>query len=213
MRIVSPELLQKASELPSLVLLLAAAVGPLFWGLRWRIHRALVVAASTLVGGLYGLAHGPALGLYPGIAAGLLSLSAAGLALSLLRIGVFVVMGALAEYAVSRAVAGRSEGGPGGTWINVAAFFMGGLISLVCYRFLIVLVTSFTGAALLLIGGLGFAARHGDADTIAWATDRPGLLSAALICMGFMGAAGQYLIEWRRAAETVKSSVHELPAP
>src|SRR5438105_4158186 len=102
MQIVSPQLVGNVSELPSILLVLAAALGPLFWVLGWRMHRTMFVAVSTVLGGMYGLAHGPAIGLHPAIAAGLLSLSAAGLALSLLRIAVFIVMGGLAAFVADR---------------------------------------------------------------------------------------------------------------
>ena len=41
MTIFGPELVAKASELPSPALLTMAVLGPLFWVLGWRIHRVL----------------------------------------------------------------------------------------------------------------------------------------------------------------------------
>src|SRR5262245_26753759 len=109
MEIVSSKLVSDASDLPSAVLVLAAAVGPLLWVLGWRIHRALFVAASTFVGGVYGLVHGPSFGLYPVVAAGLMSLSAGGLAMSAMRLGVFFVFGALSELAVRLTIASHVD--------------------------------------------------------------------------------------------------------
>jgi hypothetical protein len=200
MEIISPQLVAKASELPSAVLLVTAAIGPLLWVLGWRVHRALFVAAATVAGGVYGLAHGPALGLYPIVAGMLLSLSAAGLALAMLRIGVFLVFGALADYAVSAAVIEHVDE-PTRGWARVVAFLAAGLLSLTFYRLLIMVTTSFAGAFLFLLGGLAFAARHGEADTLALASDRQPLIAAALIVLGLLGTAGQYVLERQRAQQ------------
>src|SRR5262245_15989755 len=117
MGIISSKLVSEASELPSVVLVLTAAVGPALWVLGWRIHRALFVAASTVVGGMYGLAHGAALGLYPLVAAGLMSLSAGGLAMATVRIGVFVVFGAILELAMRSSVAQHVDE-PSQVWLR-----------------------------------------------------------------------------------------------
>ncbi len=199
MEIIDPRLVEEASKLPSAVLLLSAAVGPVFWVLGWRIHRGLFVAAATIAGGVYGLVHGPALGLYSGIAALLLSLSVGGLALALLRIGTFVTVGALVAIGLGRLFDGRLEV-DSLRWVQVTAFLSGGLLSLVCYRFLVIALTSFVGAFLLLLGGLAFAHRQGEADTIALARDRPAIMAAAFVTLGVLGTVGQYLAERRRGA-------------
>jgi hypothetical protein len=199
MEIIDPRLVEEASKLPSAVLLLSAAVGPVFWVLGWRIHRGLFVAAATIAGGVYGLVHGPALGLYSGVAALLLSLSIGGLALALLRIGTFVAVGALVAVGFGRLFDGRLEA-DSFRWVQVTAFLGGGLLSLVCYRFLVIALTSFVGAFLLLLGGLAFAHRQGEADTIALAGDRPAIIATAFIALGVLGTVGQYLAERRRGA-------------
>ena len=200
MEIVSSELVAEASELPSVVLALTAAIGPLMWVLGWRIHRALFVAASTLIGGMYGLAHGPSLGLYPVLAAGLLSLSAGGLALAVLRIGVFVVFGAVMELAV-RATIAKQMNDESQIWLRGAAFLLGGLLSLACYRFLMIALMSFAGAFLLLLGGMAFAVRHGEFDTIAWASDHSRVVTAVWVGLGLIGIVGQYVLERHHARQ------------
>lgn len=200
MEIVSSKLVAEASELPSVVLVLTAAIGPLLWVLGWRIHRALFVAASTLVGGMYGLAHGPAFGLYPAVAAGLMSLSAGGLAMAAMRIGVFVVFGALLELAVRSTIANHVDE-QSQAWLRVSAFLIGGLLSLLCYRFLVIAFTSLLGAYLLLLGGMAFALRQGEFDTVGMASDRPVLVSAIWIGLGLAGILGQYVLEKVRIRE------------
>ena len=200
MEIVSPKLVARASELPSLVLVLTAAIGPLLWVLGWRVHRALFVTASTVVGGIYGLVHGPAFGLYPAVAAGLLSLSAGGLALALMRIGVFVVFGGLLDFAAQATIINHLDEEARG-WMRVTAFLVGGLMSLACYRFLVIALTSFAGAFLLTLGGLAFAAQQGDADTVSLAADRPALVTSVFVVLGALGTAGQYLLERHRAKD------------
>ncbi len=200
MELISPQIVAKASELPAIVLVLAAAIGPVFWVLGWRLHRALFVAAATFVGGVYGLVHGPSLGLYPILAAGLLSLSAGGLALAILRIGVFVVCGAAVDLAATAIIADHLDD-TARVWLHFVAFLVGGLLSLVWYRFLVIVLTSFAGAFLLLIGGLAFAARQGDMDTIILVEERPSLVSVAFLLLGVLGAAGQYSLDHRRARE------------
>jgi hypothetical protein len=200
MEIVSSKLVSEASELPSAVLVLTAAIGPLLWVLGWRIHRALFVAASTFIGGVYGLAHGATFGLYPVVAAGLMSLSAGGLAMSTVRIGVFVVIGASLELAIRATIAQHMDA-PAQACLRVSAFFIGGLLSLVCYRFLIIAFTSLLGAYLLLLGGMAVAVKHGEVDTIAMASDRPVLVCATWIGIGLVGVAGQYVLEKFRVRE------------
>src|SRR5439155_5655457 len=111
----------------------------------------------------YGLVHGPAFGLYPVVAAGLLSLSAGGLSMALLRIGVFVVFGALVDLATQATIANHLDAEARG-WVRVTAFLIGGLLSLACYRFLVIALTSFAGAFLVILGGVAFAAQHGEVD-------------------------------------------------
>ena len=205
MEIVSSKFVAEASELPSIVLALTAAVGPLLWVLGWRVHRALFVAAATVVGGLYGLAHGPALGLYPVVAAGLLSLAAGGLAISALRIGVFVVFGALLELVVRSTIAKHMDE-PSQVWLRVASFLVGGIISLACFRLLVISFTSFLGAYLLLLGGMAFAVRHGEYDTIALAADRPVLVAAMWVGLGLLGIGAQYVLDKHHFREKRRSN-------
>jgi hypothetical protein len=200
MEIVSSKIIAEASELPSLVLVLTAAVGPLLWVLGWRMHRGLFVAASTFVAGMYGLAHGPAFGLYPAVAAGLMSLSAGGLAMATMRIGVFVVFGALLELAVRATITAHVDE-QSQAWLRVSAFFIGGLSSLLCYRFLVIAFTSLLGAYLLLIGGMAFAHRQGEFDTVGLASGRPILVTAIWLGLGLVGIAGQYALERVRIRE------------
>jgi hypothetical protein len=207
MEIISSKLVSEASELPSVVLALTAAIGPLMWVLGWRIHRALFVAASTLIGGMYGLAHGPSLGLYPVIAAGLLSVSAGGLAMAMLRIGVFVVFGAVMELAV-RATIAKQMNDDAQVWLRGAAFFAGGLLSLACYRFLMIALMSFAGAFLLMLGGMAFAVRHGEFDTIAWADEHSRIVTAVWVGLGILGIVGQYILE-RQHARHKKERSHD----
>jgi hypothetical protein len=204
MKIFSPELVAKASELPSPALLTMAVLGPLFWVLGWRIHRVLFVAAVTVTGGLYGLFHGPAFGLDRVVAASLLSVSAAALSLALIRVGVFMAFGVAAGLGASVLVTSHFDEHMR-AWLRAASFFVGGLFSLICYRFLIILITSFVGAFLLLLGGLGFAAQRCDADTVALATQRPTVVSAAWVALGLIGAAGQYWTERARAVPPAKA--------
>ena len=180
-----------------------AGVGPLFWVMGWRVHRILFVAASTAFEGLYGLFHGPAFGLDRVVAAALLSLSGAALSLAVLRVGVFMAFGAIAGLGASGLVTSHFDEQVR-NWVRAAAFFTGGLASLVCYRFLIVVITSFVGAFMLLLGGLAFAQQRGDADTVALAADRPGVVSAVLIVLGLLGSVGQYWTEPTAGAAPAK---------
>jgi hypothetical protein len=89
---------------------------------------------------------------------------------------------------------------PSTPWIRIAAFLLGGLISLICYRFLVIVITSFIGAFLLTLGGLAFAAQHGEADTVSLASKNPAMVTATLIILAAVGTVGQYLVERHRAA-------------
>src|SRR5262249_12921219 len=132
--------------------------------------------------------------------------------LSLLRIGVFAVFGALTDWVVSCVLISHVDE-PGRVWVRVAAFLAGGLFSLVCYRLLIIVITSFTGAFLLLLGGLAFAAQHGEADTVAWAGEQPAIVWTAFILLGLVGTVGQYGVERfrrRQRSERSREPINEL---
>jgi len=200
MKLFSPELVADAAELPAYALVVAAAIGPVFWVLGWRVHRMVFVATATFAGGVYGLVHGPALGLNSVAAAVLLSFSAGGLALALLRIGVFLLCGFVANLAASASIVNHLDE-TARAWVLGIAFLAGGLLSLVFYRLFVVALTSFIGSFLLLLGGLAFAARQGDADTVELVDARSTLVTAAFIVLGILGIAAQYLLERHRSKE------------
>jgi hypothetical protein len=196
MQILDPELVEKASRLPQPVILATAAVGPLLWVLGWRIHRTIVVAASTVLAGVYGLVHGPALGLNAMVAAGLFSLSAGGLSLALLRIGVFVAGGVAVDLAVSAILKHTLPGAF--PWAHVAAFLSGGLMGLFCYRLLVIVLTSFVGSYILLLGALAFGASLGEARVAGLAAQQPRAVAGAFLLLGLLGTVGQYWLERSR---------------
>ena len=120
--------------------------------------------------------------------------------MALLRIGVFVVFGALVDLATQATIANHLDAEARG-WMRVTAFLIGGLLSLACYRFLVIALTSFAGAFLVILGGVAFAAQHGEVDTVSRVTDNPAIVSALFVVLGLLGTLGQYLLERHRAKE------------
>jgi hypothetical protein len=127
-------------------------------------------------------------------------LSAGGLAMAVLRIGVFVVFGAVMELAV-RATIAKQMNDDAQVWLRGAAFLVGGLLSLACYRFLMIALMSFAGAFLLLLGGMAFAVRHGEFDTIAWADEHATVVTVVWVGLGLLGIVGQYVLERHHARQ------------
>jgi hypothetical protein len=190
MHLVVPDILQEARELPVVLLLSALAVGLFLWLLGGRNHRFWLALALTLAAGLCGLRFGQSYGMQPLVAGLLLAVSTGALALSLIRILLFGSGGCLAVLLLHSTFPDWDE--------TAACFLVGGLVSVLLYKFWVVVLSSLVGTLLLSYSGLCLLARFGKINTVAWAEKNGPLLDWCLATLAVLGLMAQFLLERRR---------------
>jgi hypothetical protein len=190
MNLVAPEILQEARGLPPLVTGSALAIGFVLWLWGARGHRFWIALAITAAAGLVGLFHGPTYGLQPLVAGLLLAVAAGTLALSLVRVLLFVA-GGFAALALVQSVAPA--------WNEpIVSFLVGGLAGIVLYRVWIIALTSLIGTLLMVYGGLCLCDGARGFDAAAWAAKNGPLASWACGALAVLGVLMQFLGERRR---------------
>src|SRR5438067_2506654 len=149
MTLIAPDLLAECQPLSLATLGLGFVVGLLLWLLGGQGHRFCIVLVTTLAGGIAGLEMGPPWGLQPLVAGLLLAVTAGALALSLVRIAVFIGVG-FATLALAKSVAPNWEE-------PVACFVAGGLAGVLLFRYCIMAAASAAGTLLMAYSGLCLA--------------------------------------------------------
>ena len=150
MQILSPDVLADVLELPVPALLVLMGFGALLSLTGWRWHRFWLTICVSLISGLVGLRQAQAWGINQPIVAGVLLAAAAGcLALSLARVGLFLAYGLAAWYAMKRLAPPYA--------IPAICICVGGIFSVLFYRFCVVLLTSVVGSILFTYAGLAYA--------------------------------------------------------
>jgi hypothetical protein len=202
MNLVAPDILAEARGLPPLAPGTALAVGFLLWLWGARGHRFWIALGITLTAGLVGLFQGPSYGMQPLVAGLLLAVAAGALALSLVRVLLFMA-GGFAALALMHALA------PG--WNEpVVSFLAGGLAGILLYRFWITTLTSLVGTLLMAYGGLVLLDGSRSFDAVGWSTKNGALLNWACGATAVMGILIQFLLERRRRR---KARAHAEPPP
>lgn len=149
MQILSPDVLADVLELPVPALLVLMGFGALLSLTGWRWHRFWLTICVSLISGLVGLRQAQAWGINQPIVAGVLLAAAAGcLALSLARVGLFLAYGLAAWYAMKRLAPPYA--------IPAICICVGGIFSVLFYRFCVVLLTSVVGSILFTYAGLAY---------------------------------------------------------
>jgi hypothetical protein len=167
------------------------AVGLLLWLMGSRGHRFWLSMAVTVAAGIAGLHAAPALGVQPLVAGLLLAVCAGALALALVRLLVFAIVG-LCSFALAQALT------PG--WNEPVIFFLaGGLIGVVFFRLWIMALTSLAGSILIGYCGLCLAGSLGNMDVATFARDQGKVIVWAGLAFAIFGVAVQFLLERRRA--------------
>jgi hypothetical protein len=166
-------------------------VGLLLWLMGSRGHRFWLSMAVTVAAGIAGLHAAPALGVQPLVSGLLLAVCAGALALALVRLLVFAVVG-IGSLAVAQAVT------PG--WNEPVIFFLaGGLIGVVFFRLWVMALTSLAGTVLIAYCGLCLAGSLGNVNVVSFAKEQARLLQLGGLGFALLGVFVQFLFDRRRA--------------
>lgn len=191
MQLLSPDVLADVLELPAAALLVMVGLGLALALTGWRWHRFWLTISVSMISGVVGLRQATAWGIEQPVLAGVLLAAAAGcLALSLARVGLFLAYGLVTWYAMKRMAPPYA--------IPAICICLGGLFSVLFYRFCVVLLTSVVGSLLLAYGGMAYAQQLNWFPMLNWLKDQPLAAHA-----GFAGLSGftlfLQLYFWRRA--------------
>jgi hypothetical protein len=211
MQLVAPNILEEARGLPPWLNGAALAVGLFLWLYGARGHRFWIALVITAVAGLVGLYQGPAWNVQPLVAGLLLALAAGALALSLIRLLLFVA-GGFAALALAGTLAP--------TWDEPAvSFLVGGLGGIFLYHFWITALTSLCGTLLIAYSSLCLLDRFRVVDAPAWSGRNGPLLNWACGAAAVLGIVLQFLLERRRkrklkaARESAERKAQAPPPP
>jgi hypothetical protein len=192
MGLVDPKVLEDGLLLPAWLQVTALLLGLLLWLLGGWGHRFWIVLLTTLLSGIVGLIYGPQFGMQPLVAGLLLAVAAGALALSLMRVGVFLAVGLTALGVARLAVPSWDE--------PLACFLVGGLLGVVLFRFWIVVLTSAAGTLLMTHASLCLVGRLGNTDVIGWSRQQAPLLNWSVGAAIVLGVLLQFLIQRRLKA-------------
>lgn len=189
MKLLAPDILELTRSLSPVVCGGFFLIGLFLWLFGAASHRFWLALAVTLAAGLVGLHYGPDYDIQPLVGGLLLALAAGALALSLVRILLFVA-GGLTCMALSQAV----QTG----WNDIICFLCGGLAGVFCYRLWINAVSSLGGSLLMSYSTLSLLDRLGKLASADWANRNGPLLNWAVAALTVTGMLVQFLIERRR---------------
>lgn len=172
-------------------------IGLLLWVMGSRGHRFWLSMAVTVAAGITGLQIAPKLEVQPLVAGLLMAVCAGALALALVRLLVFAIVG-IGSLALAHAVT------PG--WNEPVIFFLaGGLIGVVFFRLWIMALTSLAGTVLMLYSGLCLAASLGGVDVVQLAKAQGRALEWSGLGVATLGVLVQFVLDRRRAKKKQQS--------
>jgi hypothetical protein len=184
--LIAPDILEPLRTVSSLYLALGVVVGLLLWSLGGWGHRFWLVLGTTMVAGICGLIWGPHFGMQPLVAGLFLGVALGALALSLVRILMFLASGVLAVWLARLIAPNWNE--------TVACFLVGGVVGILLFRVWITVLTSFLGSMLILYNGLALADRITSLDAVHVTTQNGPLLNWTCAGLTAAGVLVQYLI-------------------
>jgi hypothetical protein len=194
MQLVAPDILAEARGLPVGTTSACLAIGLFLWLFGARTHRFWIALSITVVAGLVGLNQGRSYGMQPLVAGLLLAVAAGVLALSLVRLLLFLA-GGFAGLALVHAIAPSADE-------PLATFIVGGLIGVLLYWLWIMTLTSITGTALMMYSALCLLDRFGFLQAVEWSRQNAPLLNWGFAALVVMGILLQFLLERRRKARS-----------
>jgi len=189
MQLLAPDILTDVVALTPMLNAFGYLVGLLVWMFGWRWHRFWIVWSITVSAGVIGLISGRALGGHMLVAALLLAIAGGMLAMELARLIAFVA-GGLLVWLGARAVV------PSAHDLTIC-FLLGGLVSLLLYRFWTMLLTSLIGSVLSCYCGLALLAKFLKMDVVAIATKHTLWLNIAIVTLTLLGLSWQNYLERR----------------
>lgn len=206
MQLVPPDILADFCGL-SLPLLIALLISGLaLWLFGWRTHRFWVVMGTTVIAGVYGLMEGHVLQTYPLIAGIVLALAAGLLALSVIRLVVFAIGGAIGFVLIQNAIPAFNQ--------PLVCFVASGFLALLLFRWWFMALTSAAGSMLVMIATMAIIQRAGSNGVVAWADKQSQVVSGIGIGLAVLGLVVQAFFEWRRIRKYGKeSSAEEIEDP
>jgi hypothetical protein len=196
MQVLAPDILADVIELPvaTLAALFAVGLGLALTG--WVWHRFWLTISVSLISGLVGLRQAAAWGIGQPVLAGALLAAAAGcLALSLARVGLFLGYGLGTWYAMKRFAPAYA--------VPAICICVGGLFSVLFYRFCVVLLTAALGSVLLCYAGLAVAHQQHWFAPLTWLQEQTLLAQGLWAGLTFMTLMLQ-LYFWRRAKRRLR---------
>lgn len=149
-------------------------------------HRFWLVLGTTLVAGVIGLQYGESFGMQRLVAGLLLGVSAGALALALVRIGIFLGVGALAWYLAVKLAPGLNE--------QLACFLAGGLVGVLLFRFWIMVLTSLFGTVLMTYSGLILLGQFAGVDVVSLTKNNGPLFNWGILGTAVLGLVFQSLL-------------------
>lgn len=149
MSLLTPEYLTELLDLPSAALLITLVLGLALALTGWKWHRFWLTLSLSLVAGLVGMKQAATWGIQqPALAGGILAATAGCLALSLARVGLFLAYGLACWYIMQRLAPAYA--------IPAMCICVGGIFSVVFYRFSMALLTSAIGCLMMCYSGFAY---------------------------------------------------------
>jgi hypothetical protein len=190
MQLLAPDILAAGHGLSVALSVVGLLLGLALWLLGWSQHRFWIVLATTLLGGVWGLAHGPLTGMQPLVVGLLLAVAAGALAIHLSRVFAFLTGGLTFWLAVHLLVPSWEE--------PIVCVLVGGLLALVLFRYWTMVLTSLGGTLLVGYSILLLLDRMGKINAAEWAEKRAAVLDWSCAGMALLGWVIQFLADRRR---------------
>ncbi len=193
MSVLIPEVLDVGKQLSPGVLITALVVGLLLWLLGGWGHRFWTVLFTTVMAGIAGLVLGPQVGLQPLVGGLLVAVAAGALALSLVRLLMFLTVGLLAGVVMRRVAPAWDE--------PLVTFLVGGLVGVMLDRFWVTVFTSAVGTLVMAHAGLCLLACIPRLDVVGWCERHGPVVNWAAGAFAVLGILLQYLVQRRLTAK------------
>ncbi len=201
MKLLAPDLLDLTRGLTPALNGVGFGLGLLLWLFGAASHRFWLALFVTLLAGVIGVQYGPEYEVQPLVAGLLLALAAGALALSLVRVLLFVAGGVVVLAAVHTLHTG---------WNDFVCFLCGGLAGVLLYRWWVTVLSALCGSLLMSYSLLSILDRLGKLQCVPWAERNGPLLNWAVVVVALLGVLAQFLLERRWKKKRAKGVA---PAP
>ncbi|HMP01124.1 MAG TPA: hypothetical protein PKD86_01560 [Gemmatales bacterium] len=184
MTLLDVELLTDLKAVPLTMMGAVVALGLGLWLCGWWWHRFWITILTSFLAGLVGLHLGPQFGVQQPVVAGvLLAMAGGGLALSLARLGLFAIYGLAAWFVMLQLAPAHA--------IPLICFTAGGLISIVFFRFCVMILTAGVGTVLLAYGGIALLESQLDLRVTTELAENAVLVHLGLAAVALIGVLVQ----------------------